>query len=155
MSEQPTLVHLSHLIFLKFSNSLYNISLLDINIGGAQLFFVQLATVLVNRGHSISYFMLNYKKGNKHFNQSLIKDLGQVANPVTSSKELLDNDIIHLDGFHSLRRKIPFLLNLDKCVETYHSKYSLCRSKPVLAKYRVAVSQYIQQIVPSPSTTSR
>lgn len=127
------------------------ISLVDLAVGGAQTFLVQLAQGLAQRDHTLAYFLHASLEDRLHAAPPLIAALGAIARPVRGPRELLDCDLIQLDGYHSLRRKLPYLFNLKRCVETYHSLYSLRRSGPLYARHRVAVSRAVLVRVPQPA----
>jgi len=119
-------------------------SLLDLAMGGAQTFMVQLAHELADRGHELTYYLYASRSDKIHAVPSLLSELTAIAESVSRPKELLRKDIIQIDGYHNLRRKIPYLLRYSRCVETYHSIYSIRRSGPIYAPYRVSISQAVQ-----------
>jgi glycosyltransferase involved in cell wall biosynthesis len=123
-------------------------SLLDLAMGGAQTFWVQLAQVLATRGHQISYFLFADRNDNAYAVPSLLSALDKFASPVLHPRKLLEAEIIQIDGYHSFWRKLSYLLVLDRCVETFHSTYSIQRSAPIYAKHRVVTSQAIKNNFP-------
>jgi glycosyltransferase involved in cell wall biosynthesis len=126
-------------------------SLLDLAMGGAQVFFVQLARGLAARGHDVCY-RLSASPGDPERVQPFLKTaLDEVAHPVRRPWGLWSSDVIHLDGYHSLRRKVVFLPRWNRCVETYHSAYSVKRAGPLYPPYRVAVSAAVLQMLPPPA----
>jgi glycosyltransferase involved in cell wall biosynthesis len=120
------------------------LSLVDLAMGGAQNFFVQLAQGLASRGHTISTYLHASRDDPIHTATTLLISLESVAEFVTQPRNLLACDVIQLDGYHNLRRKLPYLPVFHKCVETYHSSYSIQRSGPFYTPHRVAMSQAIQ-----------
>lgn len=123
------------------------ISFVDLAMGGAQTFLVQLAGGLSGRGHSVIYYLYANRQDPLHANPTLLDTIDQTADQVKRPGDLLSSAVIQLDGYHSLRRKLPYYRNFSRCVETYHSLYSLRRSGPVYAPHRVAVSRSILQKV--------
>jgi len=119
-------------------------SFVDLALGGAQAFLVQLAQGLSERGHNLSYFLYARRDDPSHTSPALLSPLQAIAKPVPRPQDLLSCDVIQLDGYHSLLRKLPYLLHLDRCVETFHSAYSVRRSGPVYASHRVAISRAVQ-----------
>ncbi len=119
-------------------------SFVDLALGGAQTFLVQLAQGLSARGHNLSYFLYARRDDPSHISPALFSSLQAIASPVPRPWDLLSCDVIQLDGYHSVLRKIPYLLYLDRCVETFHSTYSVQRSGPIYASHRVAVSRAVQ-----------
>jgi glycosyltransferase involved in cell wall biosynthesis len=75
----------------------------------------------------------------------LLEQLDQFARRKKKPSQLQSCDVIQLDGYHAFRRKLPYLKFLSKCIETYHSEYSIRRSGPIYTPHRIAVSKYIQQ----------
>lgn len=126
-------------------------SLVDLAVGGAQTFLVQLAQGLAERGHRLAYYLHTPLHDVRHAAPPLVSAMQAVAHPTLSPEALLDCNLIQLDGFHSLRRKVPYLFHLDRCVEVYHSLYSLRRSGPLYAGCRVAVSQTVLTHVNKPA----
>jgi glycosyltransferase involved in cell wall biosynthesis len=126
-------------------------SFVDLALGGAQAFLVQLAQGLSGRGHNLSYFLYARRDDPSHTNPALLSHLQTIASPVRRPRDLLSCDVIQLDGYHSLLRKMPYLLHLDRCVETFHSAYSLRRSGPLYVSHRVAVSRAVQTELKLPS----
>ncbi|HBX71111.1 MAG TPA: hypothetical protein DEH25_17470 [Chloroflexi bacterium] len=126
-------------------------SLLDLAMGGAQTFLVQLAKEMSLRGHDVSYCLHSHRIDPSHVAPSLLAELDAVAVSVSQPKKLLKNEVIQLDGYHNLRRKIPYLTHLNRCVETYHSVYSIRRSGPIYARYRVSISKAVQVALHHPS----
>lgn len=118
-------------------------SFVDLAMGGAQTFLVQLASGLAGRGHAIFYYLYAEKQDRMHANPSLLNAISLTAEPVNRPGELLSCQVIQLDGYHSIRRKLPYMRKFNRCVETYHSRYSLRRSGPIYPPHRVAVSQAI------------
>jgi len=119
--------------------------------GGAQIFLVQLAQGLAERGHTISYWLSASSSDSQRVQQALKADLDNVAQPVQHPWNLWQADVIHLDGYHSLYRKLLYLPRWSRCVETYHSDYSVRRAGPFYPRYRVAVSKAVQGLLPSSS----
>ncbi|MBN1977598.1 MAG: glycosyltransferase family 4 protein [Anaerolineae bacterium] len=120
-------------------------SLLDLAMGGAQTFFVQLAQGLATRGHAISYWLAADANDVQHIYPPLKTALDDVVRPVQHPWDLWKADVIHLDGYHNLWRKLPYLPHWQRCVETYHSTYSVQRAGPLYPPHRVAVSRAVQQ----------
>ncbi len=120
------------------------LSLVDLAMGGAQNFLVQLAQGLANRGHTISTYLYASRDDPIHTAATLLTSLESVAELVTNPRNLQACDVIQLDGYHNLRRKLPYFQVFHKCVETYHSSYSIRRSGPFYAPHRVAISKAIQ-----------
>jgi glycosyltransferase involved in cell wall biosynthesis len=126
-------------------------SLVDLAMGGAQAFFVQLAKGLAAHGHSVSYW-LAADLGDPHRVQPALKGtLDGVARRVRHPWDLWRAGVIHLDGYHSLRRKLAYLPRWNCCVETYHSAYSVRRAGPLYPRHRVAVSGVVQALLPAPT----
>jgi len=123
----------------------------DLAPGGAQLLLVQLAVELARLGHKIKYTINTHFDDPQHVDPHLLKSLMITGNPVKNPWSLRACQVIQMDGYHSLRHKIPYFLSLKNCVETFHSKYSVRRSGPIYAPHRVAVSKYIQAFLPEPS----
>ncbi len=119
--------------------------------GGAQVFFVQLARGLTARGHALFYWLASNPSDPQRSHPSLKAALDDVAQPVKHPWNLWQADVIHLDGYHSLRRKLPYLPRWERCVETYHSAYSVKRAGPLYPRYRVAVSEAVQRLLPAPT----
>ena len=119
--------------------------------GGAQVFFVQLARGLTARGHALFYWLASNPSDPQRSHPSLKAALDDVARPVKHPWNLWQADVIHLDGYHSLRRKLPYLPRWERCVETYHSAYSVKRAGPLYPRYRVAVSEAVQRLLPAPT----
>lgn len=126
-------------------------SFIDLALGGAQTFLVQLAQGLASRGHSVDYFLYSDRSDPSHSAPFLMEALDNVAQPVRSPHSLRLCEIIQLDGYHSLRRKLPYLPAFGRIVETYHSRYSIRRSGPLLARHRVAISVAVQKELKLPS----
>jgi len=126
-------------------------SFVDLALGGAQTFLVQLAQGLSERGHNLSYFLYARHDDPSHASPVLLSGLQAIASPVPRPRDLLSCDVIQLDGYHSLHRKTPYLLHLDRCVETFHSAYSVRRSGPVYTRHRVAISRAVQAGLKLPS----
>ena len=127
------------------------ISLVDLAMGGAQTFLVQLANGLSLRGYSIRYFLYAPRSGPHHAVPGLLGSLERCATPVHYPWQLLACDVIQLDGYHSLWRKLPYLPRWSRCVETYHSAYSIRRSGPLYPPHRIASSKLLQSLLPEPS----
>gem|GEM_PF-2397747 len=126
-------------------------SLVDLAMGGAQVFFVQLAQGLAARGHTLSYWLAADSGDSQRVRPALKADLDAVAQPVRHPWHLWRADVIHLDGYHSLRRKLPYFPRWGRCVETYHSVSSVRRAGPLYPRYRVAVSETVQNLLPIPT----
>ncbi len=126
-------------------------SFVDLAPGGAQQLLVQLASEVASQGHSIIYTIRANPGDPHHVDPYLHKSLMDIGELANSPLALCACQVIHLDGYHSLRHKIPFLLSMHKCIETYHSKYSVERSRPLYAPHRVAVSRYVQSYLPAPT----
>jgi len=126
-------------------------SLVDLAMGGAQVFFVQLAQGLAARGHTLSYWLAACAGDSQRVQPALKAALDDVAQSVRHPWGLWPADVIHLDGYHSLRRKLAYLPRWGRCVETYHSAYSVRRAGPVYPRYRVAVSEAVQSLLPAPA----
>ena len=119
--------------------------------GGAQVFFVQLAQGLAAQGHTLSYW-LAANAGNPQRVQPTLKEaLDDAAQSVRHPWNLWPADVIHLDGYHSLCRKLPYLPRWGRCVETYHSVSSVRRAGPLYPRYRVAVSETVRDLLPAPT----
>lgn len=125
-------------------------SLLDLALGGAQIFLVQLAAQLNQQDHEIAYFLHANRSDPKYATPSLIEHLNTFAAAVRHPRDLLGCDVIQLDGYHSLRYKLPYIFHLDHCVETYHSIYSTRRAGPIYPKHRIAVSAQVEQALGRP-----
>jgi len=119
--------------------------------GGAQVFFVQLAQGLAARGHMLSYWLAANSGDPQRVQPALKTALDDVAQPVPHPWHLWPADVIHLDGYHSLRRKLPYLPRWGRCVETYHSVSSVRRAGPLYPRYRVAVSETVRDLLPAPT----
>jgi len=117
--------------------------------GGAQVFFVQLAQGLAARGHTLSYWLATDSGDPQRVRPALKAALDEVAQSVCHPWNLWQADVIHLDGYHSLRRKLPYLPRWGRCVETYHSVYSVRRAGPFYPRYRVAISKAVQDLLPA------
>ena len=126
-------------------------SLIDLAMGGAQVFFVQLMQGLAARGHKLTYWLASDPSDPQRVNPKLKATLGDVAQLVWHPWDLWQADVIHLDGYHSLRRKLPYLPRWSRCVETYHSSYSVQRAGPFFPRYRVAASKTVQDLLPAPT----
>lgn len=122
-------------------------SFVDLAMGGAQTFLVQLANGLARRGHAIFYYLYAEKQDRMHTNPSLLNAISLAAEPVKRPGGLLSCQVIQLDGYHSIRRKLPYMRKFNRCVETYHSRYSLRRSGPIYPNHRVAVSQVMLEMI--------
>ena len=107
------------------------------------MFLVQLAAGLASRGHSIRYYLYAKQQDTVHANPSLLKAINLAAEQAYRPADLLSCQVIQLDGYHSIRRKLPYFRKFNHCVETYHSLYSLRRSGPIYTPHRVALSQSI------------
>jgi len=128
------------------------LSLVDLAMGGAQNLMLQLAQGMRARGHEVCYYLYARRDDPLHAAPALLEALDAVAQPLARPADLLACDVIQLDGYHNLRRKLPYLLHLRRCVETFHSQYSLRRSGPLYARARVAVSKEVQRLIPGEST---
>jgi len=126
-------------------------SFVDLALGGAQIFLVQLAEGLAIKGNEINFYLHARDDDEIHITPDLMLALEKIATRIERPDSLLNNQIVHFDGYHSLRRKLPYILHMNKCVETYHSYYSVKRSGPIYARHRVAISKHIQQELPLPS----
>jgi glycosyltransferase involved in cell wall biosynthesis len=126
-------------------------SFVDLAMGGAQTFLTQLAQGLAERGHNLYYYLYASQDDTSHASPMLVSTLREIAEALPHPRELLHFDVIQLDGYHSLLRKLPFLLHLDRCVETFHSSYSVSRSGPIYAIHRVAVSKVVQAELKHPT----
>lgn len=126
-------------------------SLVDLAMGGAQVFFVQLAQGLAARRHALSYWLAANSGDPQRVQPTLKTTLDDVAQPVRHPWDLWQADVIHLDGYHSLRRKLPYLPRWRRCVETYHSANSVRRAGPFYPRYRVAVSEAVRELLPAPT----
>lgn len=126
-------------------------SLVDLALGGAQTFLVQLAAGLAARGHRLSYYLFTARSDPVHAAPALLAAMDAAATRAAAPRALLACDVLQLDGYHSLRRKLPYLSALPRCVETYHSAYSVRRSGPLYAAHRVAISQAVQAALRPPS----
>ncbi len=87
-------------------------SFLNLAPGGAQQLLVQLALELSDRGHRIQYFVHTRLDDPHHVDQHLLGSLKKIGYPVNTPWALQACQVIQLDGYHSLRHKIPFLLTL-------------------------------------------
>jgi len=126
-------------------------SLVDLAAGGAQTMLVQLAEGLAARGHQIECYLRSEASSTVYTNPFLLNQLTNCSNLTSTPRSLISCDVIQLDGYHSLKNKLPYFGVRDKCIETYHSLYSIDRSRPLLIRNRVAVSQFIKTYLP-PST---
>jgi glycosyltransferase involved in cell wall biosynthesis len=126
-------------------------SLVDLALGGAQTFLVQLAAGLAGRGHELCYNLSADPADPVRAVPALLNALDGAARRVRRPAELGGCAVIQLDGYHNLRRKLPYLSRWGRCVETYHSLYSLRRSGPVYPPFRVAVSRQVQAALPGPA----
>jgi len=124
------------------------LSLVDLAPGGAQTFLVQLAAGLVGRGHTLCYYLHASPSDPQHVSPALLARLQASARAVSRPAELGDCDVIQLDGYHSLRRKLPYLPHWKRCAEIYHSLYSVRRAGPLYPPQRVAVSERVRAAVP-------
>lgn len=125
-------------------------SLMNLAMGGAQNLFVQLANELAARGHILKYWLSSSLDDHYHVDPNLKTSLDQVANQVKYQWELWTSEIIHIDGYHSIRRKLLYFPRWNQCLETFHSSYSVNRSGPIYTPNRVAVSKTVQMILPKP-----
>lgn len=123
----------------------------DLALGGAQTWMVQLASGLAERSHAIHYYLPERPGDSLHTAPALLASLDAVAQRAKRPAELLKADVIQLDGYHGLRRKLPYIAHLGRCVETYHSLYSIRRSGPIYARHRVAVSRTVQAALGRPA----
>jgi len=119
--------------------------------GGAQVFFVQLAQGLAGREHTLSYWLAANSSNLQQVHPALKTALDEVAQPVRQPWHLWQADVIHLDGYHSLLRKLPYLPRWGRCVETYHSAYSVRRAGPLYPHHCVAISETVQHLLPAPT----
>jgi len=126
-------------------------SLVDLAMGGAQVFFVQLAQGLAARRHTLSYWLAADSGDPQQVQPALKAALDEVARAVRHPWDLWQADIVHLDGYHSLGRKLFFLPRWGRCVETYHSAFSVRRAGPFYPPYRVAVSEAVLESLPVPA----
>ncbi len=126
-------------------------SLVDLAMGGAQVFFVQLAQGLAARKHTLSYWLAADSGDSQQLQPALKAALDEVARAVRHPWDLWQADVIHLDGYHSLRRKLLYLPRWGRCVETYHSAFSVRRAGPFYPRHRVAVSEAVRQALPVPA----
>jgi glycosyltransferase involved in cell wall biosynthesis len=124
--------------------------LVNLAMGGAQTFFVQLAVGLTARGHDLAYWLSANPSDPVYVHPLLKISLEAVARQVRYPWELWSADVIHLDGYHSLRRKLLYLPHWKRCLETYHSAYSVRRSGPIYPPHRVAVSEVVGKQLPAP-----
>ncbi len=124
-------------------------SFLDLAMGGAQVFFVQLAQGLAARGHKLSYWLAADSEDAQRVNPALKVALDEVAQSVRQPWDLWSADVIHLDGYHSPPRKLFYFPRWGRCVETYHSAYSVRRSGPLYPRCRVAISKAVRDLLPS------
>ncbi len=122
-------------------------SFVDLAFGGAQVFFVHLIECLARRGYEINYHLFADVENPTLCDERLFDRINRVAGRVTL-EELLRCDTIHLDGYHTPEQKEIFLPRFSKCIETYHSEYSVRTSGPFFAPHRVAVSEAIRKMVP-------
>ena len=125
-------------------------SFVDLAVGGAQTFLVQLAQGLTQRGHQLAYYLGSDEADAAHADPALLAELSELATAVPRPRNLLTCDVIQLDGYHSLRRKLPYWPAWQRCVETYHSAYSVRRSGPVYVPHRVVISQTVQKELKRP-----
>jgi glycosyltransferase involved in cell wall biosynthesis len=116
--------------------------------GGAQVFFVQLAQGLAARKHTLSYWLAANWGDPQQVQPALKAALDEVAQAVRHPWDLWRADVIHLDGYHSLRRKLLYLPRWGSCVETYHSVFSVRRAGPFYPRHRVAVSEAVLESLP-------
>jgi glycosyltransferase involved in cell wall biosynthesis len=119
-------------------------SLVNLAVGGAQTFLVQLAQGLAQRGHRLSYFVFADRSNETQVAPPLAAEMDAVAEAVRSPWKLLNCEVLQLDGYHRLKYKWPYLFHLHRCVETYHSTSSVRHSGPIYARHRVAISQAVQ-----------
>ena len=126
-------------------------SLVDLAMGGAQVFFVQLAQGLAARKHSLSYWLAADSGDPQQVQPTLKTALDEVAQAVRHPWDLWRADVIHLDGYHSLPRKLFYLPRWRRCVETYHSAFSVRRAGPIYPRHRVAVSESVLESLPVPA----
>jgi glycosyltransferase involved in cell wall biosynthesis len=119
-------------------------SLVDLALGGAQTFMVQLAAGLAGRGHQLCYYLSADPADPVRAVPALLSTMDEAARRVRRPAELGGCAVIHLDGYHNLRRKLAYLSHWGRCVETYHSLYSVRRSGPFYPPFRVAVSRQVQ-----------
>lgn len=120
-------------------------SLVNLVLGGAQMFTIQLVSGLVKRGHSADYVLFADPNDSRRVTPTLLEELDQYATRKLKPDQLQSCDVIQLDGYHPIHRKLPYLRSFSKCIETYHSSYSIRRSGPVYTPHRTSVSKYIQQ----------
>ncbi len=123
-------------------------SLVDLALGGAQTFLVQLAEGLARRGHSLCYYLAASPADELHAAPALLGRLQACARRAGRPRELGGCDAIQLDGYHSLRRKLPYLPYWKRCAETYHSAYSVRRAGPLYPPHRAAVSARVRAALP-------
>ncbi len=126
-------------------------SFIDLAPGGAQHLLVELALELSGRGHQITFFIKSQLGDSYHVDPGLLLSLRRAGVIIRNPGGLRSCQVIQLDGYHSLRHKIPYFRSFNKCVETYHSRYSVKRSGPVYAPHRIAVSNYVQSFLPAPT----
>jgi glycosyltransferase involved in cell wall biosynthesis len=126
-------------------------SFIDLAPGGAQHLLVELALELSDRGHQITIFIKSQPGDFYHVDPGMLTSLQRAGVIIGNPEGLRSCQVIQLDGYHSLRQKIPYLRTYNKCVETYHSRYSVKRSGPVYAPHRIAVSSYVQSFLPAPT----
>lgn len=126
-------------------------SFIDLALGGAQAFYVQLAQGLAARGHRLNYWLAAASSDRTHVTPALCATLDAVAQRVSQPWDLWAADVIHLDGYHGLLRKVFYLPRWRRCVETYHSTYSVRRSGPLYPPHRVAISRAVQAYLPGPT----
>jgi glycosyltransferase involved in cell wall biosynthesis len=126
-------------------------SLVDLAPGGAQVMMVQLIEELNKRDHQILFHLWSQRKRSFRNNDDLFNRVIQVAKYVNKPSDLRGCNVIQLDGYHGLKYKLPYLPFFKKCVETFHSLYSINRSKPILCNHRISVSAYVQSNLPTTS----
>jgi glycosyltransferase involved in cell wall biosynthesis len=127
------------------------LALVNLAMGGAQRWMIELAQGLAARGHSIAYYCAARPTPPGQIDLHLQAALDRCAQAQPSPRSLLNSQVIHLDGYHSLRRKLAYLPAWPRCLETYHSGYSVRRSGPLYPPLKVAVSQAVQRLLPGAS----
>jgi len=120
---------------------------MDLALGGAQIFYVDLAERLSQRGHSVHYHLFAERENESLCDKRLYLRLNRRAS-AASIRDLVRCDVLHLDGYHTPQHKKNFGKYLFKCIETYHSEFSFRTSAPVYAPNRVAVSFALQKKIP-------